>query len=461
MKSGAYGLLFLLLTVGYFSSASATVSSDDWTNFSKNQIEEINQKATLERKTNELENLILAKKFLVNGDTEWAKYFLNKINTNESDLKIVIDRYKAWIHFIEGNYEETQKILSRPEFTDVENFKEVCLLKVLTKMVGPFTKELAQELSYCQIITRLYSNNEQYWLDNITKLKTKRFNKIKGMNTSDIQYVVSDQQLVRIWLKTGLYMNREDLIDKHIKSLPSSIYRSKRTRELIGFYHYRKGDYDQAKDFVEDIETPNAENIRGNINLKEKKYELAFGHFKLALNKKVNSLNALERAIPLAWILEQWKDGLELIGRLVDESIDAQKKDALESAFHIRMTNFDLAERKLRILDAEYQGQSPLEVDIMRSYVALRNNDPRTLYLTSKNACRRYDGLNCWIQNQLIIWENIGKTIERDEEIQAENSFDIENVKKFITPEPLKESIYVDQKDIEELDSQLVKIKAN
>ena len=461
MKSGVYRLLFLLCFVGYIPTPMANVVYDDWTNFSKNQIEEINQKTILEQKTSDLENLVLAKKFLVNGDTEWAKYFLNKVNTNESDLKIVIKRYHAWIHFIEGRYEEAEKLLDSPEFTYVENFKEICLLKILTKMIGPYSRDLAKELSYCSIITRNFSNNEQYWLENLTKLKQKEFNKIKGMNTSDIQYIVSDQQLVRIWLKTGIYMGREDLIEKHIKSLPSSIYRSKRTRELIGFYYYRKGEFDQAKNFVEDIETPNAENIRGNINLKDKKYELAFGHFKLALNKKANSLNALERAIPLAWILEQWKDGLELIGRLVDESIDVQKKDALESAFHIRMTNFDLAERKLRILDAEYQGQPPLEVDIMRSYVALRNNDPRTLYLTSKNACRRYDGLSCWIQNQLIIWENIGKTIERDEEILAENSFDVDNVKKFITPEPLQESIYIDQKDIEELDSQLVKIKAD
>ncbi len=461
MKSGVYGLLFLFITVGFVSNLRATVPSDDWSNFSKNQIEEINQKTLLERKTSDLENLVLAKKFLVNGDTEWAKYFLNKINSNESDLKIVIKRYMAWINFIEGKYEETEKILNAHEFSNVENYKEICLLKVLTKMVGSYDKELAQELSYCSVMTRLYSNNEQYWLENLNKLKTKKFGQIKGMQTADVQYIVSDQQLVRIWLKTGLYMNREDLIEKHIKSLPSSIYRSKRTRELIGFYHYRKGEFEQAKNFVEDIETPNAENIRGNINLKDKKYELAFGHFKLALNKKANSLNALERAIPLAWILEQWKDGLELIGRLVDESIDHQKKDALESAFHIRMSNFDLAERKLRILDAEYQGQPPLEIDIMRSYVALRNNDPRTLYLTSKNACRRYDGLNCWLQNQLIIWENIGKTIERDDEIQAENSFNLENVKKFVTPEPLEENIYIDQKDIEELDSQMVKIKAN
>ena len=146
---------------------------------------------------------------------------------------------------------------------------------------------------------------------------------------------------------------------------------------------------------------------------------------------------------------------------MVNENIDSQKKDALESGFHIRMNNFDLAERKLRILDAEYQGQPPLEVDIMRSYVALRNNAPRTLFITSKNACRRYDGLSCWLQNQLIIWENIGKTIERDELIQAKSSFAINDLKSLQTVEPLKENVYIDQKDIEELDSQLVKIKVN
>ncbi|MCO4794762.1 MAG: hypothetical protein KC493_13670 [Bacteriovoracaceae bacterium] len=458
MNSSVYRLFYLYILVGFLPLGFAANSNEDWSNYSRNQIEEINQKSLLDRKTNEMENLILAKKFLVNGDTEWAKYFLNKINTNESSLLLVTDRYKAWIAFIEGDYEKTLKILEKPKFRYVENFKEVCLLKVLSKMTGKYTKSVEQELNYCSLITRNYSNNEQYWLDNLNKLKTGKFKDIKGMNNSDIQYIVSDSQLVRIWLKTGLYMNREDLIEKHITGIPSSVYKSKRTRELIGFYHYRKGEFAKAKDFVEDIETTNAENIRGNINLKEKKYELAFGHFKLALNKKANSLNALERAIPLAWILEQWRDGLELIGRLVTETIDPQKKDALESAFHIRMENYSLANRKLRILDAEYQGQPPLEVDIMRSYVALRNHDPRTLFLTSKNSCRRYDGLNCWLQHQQIIWENIGKTVDRDEKILGDQSLDMNSLKIYSPPEPLQENIYIDQKDIEELDSQLIKV---
>lgn len=459
MKSIVCGLFYLFVSVGFMPKALATpLAPEDWSNYSKDQIEELNQKIMLERKQVEVKNLLQAKQFLINGNIKWAKYFLNKINTNESSLNLVAERYRAWIAFIEGDYERTLEILDRPHFRAVENFKEICLLKVLTGMIKEYDKNLENEISYCSTITASHSTNEQYWFNNLISLKKKDFKNIKGMRLEDIQYILSDPQMVRIWMKTGIYLNREGLIQRHLVDIPSSVYRSKRTRELIGFFHYRMVTLIRPKTLSKILRPPMQKISVGTSNLKEKKYELAFGHFKLALAKKANSLNALERAIPLAWVLEQWRDGLELIGRLVNESINPRKKDALESVFHIRMDNYALAERKLRVLDSEYQGQPPLEVGIMRSYVALRRNDPTTLYLTSKNACRRFDGLNCWLLHQQIIWENIGKTIERDDTILGERTFEISALKEGQEITPIMENVYIDQKDIEELDSQLIKV---
>ena len=72
----------------------------------------------------------------------------------------------------------------------------------------------------------------------------------------------------------------------------------------------------KAFEYIEGLSSPNSENIRGNLFLAQKKYELAYAQFKLALKRKVNSQNSLERIIPISWMLKQWKDGLEYIDKL-------------------------------------------------------------------------------------------------------------------------------------------------
>ena len=44
--------------------------------------------------------------------------------------------------------------------------------------------------------------------------------------------------------------------------------------------------------------------------------ELAYAQFKLALKRKNNSQNALERIAPTAWILNQWEEGAIYASRL-------------------------------------------------------------------------------------------------------------------------------------------------
>jgi hypothetical protein len=68
---------------------------------------------------------------------------------------------------------------------------------------------------------------------------------------------------------------------------------------VISFIYSRLHDNKKALSFIDDIDSPNAENIKGNIRLRNKEYELAFGHFKLALNKKedvkLHELEGLEK----------------------------------------------------------------------------------------------------------------------------------------------------------------------
>ena len=77
----------------------------------------------------------------------------------------------------------------------------------------------------------------------------------------------------------------------------------------------------------------------------------------------------------------------------------------------------------------------------------------------SDRACKKFDGLNCWIQGQLLIWENISKTSLRDEFIKGDNKFFIDDLKIKVVTTQIKEEVLIDQYDIEELDSKMISVE--
>ena len=254
-------------------------------------------------------------------------------------------------------------------------------------------------------------------------------------------------------------LNKEDFLFRNLKNLPPRAYENSRIRELVGLVHYRTGDSKKAFDFIEDLDTPNAENIKGNIKLSEKKYELAFGHYMLALKRKQNSLNALERAIPLAWIVGNWDDGLKLLRRILTTKDNEKKVLVLDTLFRIRKEKFQESAAQIRYLDEKYLNKAPFELELMKSYVFLRNKENKPFHSSSTRTCRDFDGLSCWLSLQSGIWDNIGQTINRKEKIPNGHELNIDLIREKMTIEEMDEVHYVDQRDIEELDSSLVQVK--
>jgi len=178
------------------------------------------------------------------------------------------------------------------------------------------------------------------------------------------------------------------------------------------------------------------------------------------VKRKDDSLNALERAIPLSWLLEQWSDGIELLAKYVGREYDPVKLLALETALRIRKGQYDKSQANLRYLEEKLLGSAPLDIQLMISFVSLMKGDLKKLKESSAKACRSFDGLNCWIADQLLVWDDLTKTVKRTDkvniaaksmdEILAESSNDISE---------LKEKILIDQRDIEELDSRNVKLQ--
>ena len=94
----------------------------------------------------------------------------------------------------------------------------------------------------------------------------------------------------------------------------------------------------------------------------------------------------------------------------------------------------------------------------MKAYMSLMLNNTASLKTLSSKNCNNSDGLSCWINLQLNIWENFGLTIQRDDPIHTLNDIDIDNLKISTGHIPIEEKLIVDQADIEELDSLDIKI---
>lgn len=414
-------------------------------------------------------NLISKAKFkIINGDLRMAEFYLNQINDQTTSFFLVKARYISLIKFINGRYKESLEILEAPQLNNIGQFSKVCMVKIINMMALNKTDQLKEEAVRCMGETEKFSKNDQYWLDTMIKLKLKDSIGLKRNMMTDVEQTLNNDEMSRLWLKTGLYLNKESELIGILSLLPEQSYQSKKIREIIAFMYLRKGEKDKAISFIDDVDSANAENIKGNINLYDKQFELAFGHFKLALMKKSDSENALERGLPLAWLLNQFEDGLSMLNNVSNRNLDERKKMAIKVAFLIRLKKFDEAADTLTILKNKFQNISPFEVNLMDTYLQLmmasthesknRKIDKRKIEETSEAACKSFDGINCWIALSLVHWDNLGKTIKREEVILNEKEVDLENLKKPMDINPLKEAISIDQKDIEELDSDLVKL---
>ena len=222
--------------------------------------------------------------------------------------------------------------------------------------------------------------------------------------------------------------------------------------------YYREGELVKSYHFIEDLKSPNSQNIKGNIFLAQQKYELAYAQFKLALKRKINSQNSLERMVPLAWILNQWDDGIDYLDQLETKEKDRFTKLTIRAAFKTQKKNFIGATKDLnKIIYGSRNAQSP-EVNQLMTYNALMLKDKDTAETFSDLSCKNSDGINCWLRFHLLSWENFAYTMHRNENIHQEKNDIINQYTQNFKESPLEEEIFISQKDIEELDNNLIQL---
>lgn len=441
------------------------LAQTDWKGHDQDEITELFLEFDSKLRKEALDILVKAKVFLINGNTLKARRELEKISDRNKNASKIRDRYLATIYFIENQYSKSLEILNAKHFQNNLSYKQICLLRLLNFLALNKYKELSGEFTKCEAYTINHSPTDFLWLDALVSMANKDKRTIQGLNISSITPYKNSLDKLKIWLKLGLYLNKENIIIPELPSIHQDFYESKTLRELVGLIHYRAGNKKKGLDFIEDINSVNSENLRGVMRLENKEYELAYGHFQLALKKKENSSNALIRALPLAWKLGKWKDGHDLATKVFTNSegrqenlIERRKRTVLRATFLQRLERPTLALKELRELDLLFQGRPPREVEQLNAYNALILGDNSRMDTYIDSTCKKLDGLNCWLQMQRLIWPSFDQVIQREDKIEVSEEFTIEKLKSKAQIAPLKDPLYVDQRDIEELDDMRFKI---
>ena len=418
--------------------------------------QDLNQEVMAEGMTVSRE-LKKAKFFLINGETRRARALLTSIAHTQSKLRPIVFRYLGIMYFMEGNFRRSNHFLSRPEVSSLPHYAKICTLKVITQIAMSKTSELSAEWERCKLeaISRV-DQARLPWLDTLVELK---------LNPKDVRAVVPLKTLriaslenedLKVLLKLGLYLNKDEYIVNQLENLTLEQLQDMEVRDLVAQIYFRNGQLAKSYRFVADLRSPNSENIKGNLYLLRTKYELAYAQFKLALEQKQNSQNALERLIPLAWLLGDWEGGVKYAEKIVASPTTHTSKLTLISAFHMEKGDYSEARRLLQQINQTSKRGSEKDVTQLASFVGLMENDAALARKNAEASCRNYDMLNCWVAFQLTQWEAFPLTMRRKDPVVAKN--DWEKLTNEDLSDPLTEVAYVNQTDIEELDDQLIQL---
>jgi hypothetical protein len=395
---------------------------------------------------------------IVNGNFDYAKILLNEADLTSNFTKTIQLRYLALIYFIEGNYQFVLNTLNKKEMKNFSVQAKVCFMKVLSEIILDRNENAAISWRACRDATSTYSETNLAWMQIIVDLKTSKDKSYVDKLFKQINIDNVEEKYLRIYLKLALFLNKQDKIIPRFKYFGKSPLENKIQRELIGLNYYRNGDLTKAYQLLEGIDTANAEVFKGNIFLFQKKYELAFAQYKLALQRKSNSRNALDRLIPLSWKLNQWNEGLTFLQRIplhVDETIE----NYTLMAAYLTMANKHNSARTYinKIIQLTNKGE-PIEVSQISVLNLLKLKNYDLIEDSAASSCSANDGMNCWLLFAINSWEDLGEYTETDKKIHTGQVNLADRLLNGKDTTPIEEDTLLNQKDIQELDNDLINL---
>jgi tetratricopeptide (TPR) repeat protein len=400
------------------------------------------------------------KYYLLNGETRLAQVHLRKLAYTQTKLKPIIYRYLGILSFIEGKFQKSHEYLSLKELQFMPHYSKVCTLKVLNQIVLNKINRLDDEWKKCQLESFSHFNAGNFiWIETLVRMKLKPRIGLTKQPFKGVRLAALDNDQLKIFLKLALYLNQEKLIEPQLVELDQLQVQDTEIRELMGQIYFRLGALAKSYRFIEDLDSPNAESIKGNLYILRKKYELAYAQFKLALETKQNSQNAMERILPLAWILGDWEEGAKMAERVITSPQTQIGKMTLVAAFYTQQGNYKKAKEVLDTIVSRSRRGNEIDVTQLHSFVGLMQNQPYVVKKQAALSCAQYDMVNCWLSIQMEQWDSFPLTMRRPEALPVKK--DWEKLSAEDINEPLQETVYVNQLDIEELDDKLIQLIPN
>jgi tetratricopeptide (TPR) repeat protein len=400
------------------------------------------------------------KYYLINGETRLAQVHLRKLAFTQTKLRPIVFRYLGILSFIEGNFQKSYEYLSNKELQVLPHFAKICTLKVINQIVLNKIRTLENEWTRCQLEGFNQFNPGSFiWIETLVQMKLKPQVGLTKKPFKEVKLSAMANDELKIFLKLALYLNQEKLIEPQLVELDLMQFEDKEIRELLGQVYFRLGALAKSYRFIEDLDSPNAENIKGNLYVLRNKYELAYAQFKLALAKKKNSQNAMERILPLAWLLGDWKEGAKISERVLASPQTQINKMTLVSAFYAQKGDYQKAKDVLETIVSRSRRGGEIDVTQLHSFVGLMQNKPEVVKKQADLSCAQFDMINCWLGIQMHQWDSFPLTIRRPDKIPAKKEWErLSNEEEKI---PLQETVYVNQLDIEELDDKLIQLIPN
>lgn len=394
------------------------------------------------------------KKNIINGKYKKAKIMLLNANYTKNFTRAIQYRYLSLINFIEGDYKKSLEYLNKKELQTIQAQNKICMLKTLNLLILENLQEAKFEWEKCLNMTSGSSPTDHAWMNTIVALKVDDDKKVITKPFEDLSIENEVEPFLSFYLKLAIYLNKQELVLPRVKYLGLEAYENVKIRELIAMLYFRNGDLVKAYNLIEDLNTPNASNLKGNIYLAQKKYELAYAQFNLALRVKSNSQNALERIIPIAWILKQWNQGIELTQRLSPDNDSQFFQLALRAAFMTQAKKYDDAKNVLEQIIKGSRNSQSVEVNQLYAFNSVMLNDDESAETYANRACNQNDGFNCWYQIYFAIWKDINKLIKQENQNIVENDVDlVDQYTKSHIPKPIEEREYISQRDLQKLEN--------
>lgn len=412
---------------------------------------EMNADRSLAEKKDLAQKLALIKYDIINGKLERAKIRLQQAKFTQDFTRPIQYRYLAILHFIEGDYKKSLDFLTTKDMDNFAHEDNVCLLRTLNLIILNQAERAKDSWRKCEEFL-LGKKQNDIWMQSLLDLKLAQETEAAAEPLKGVAIENEKLDSMRLYMKLALYLGKMETIFPRLKFLNLETLENPRTRELVGMMYFRDFQFVKAYNYIEDLSTPNSENLKGNILLAQDKLELAYAQFKLALKRKNNSQNALERITPTAWRLNQWSEGASFAARLEETPENREQKAALEAAFLSKSGMHKKSDRKLGLILYTSPNAKSLEVNQLSSFNAMMLGNKKRAKDFAKKSCQQDDAFSCWLNAQMLIWEDLTIMAKKNEPIYQDSNNLLDTFKSSFEKAPIQEAVYVNQKDIEELE---------